>query len=242
MKCALLYFACIAAMAQSGPNNPAVTVDFGKPATGTISEAGFVAGIEPSNPPYSGVGPLKANLWTVSGLYPSSDPTPPAQSYTRAKQFTSRLLMTASDLWGYPNSLVTLPPTEFPYQDWPKWQALVLQAAQANAGRNLMWGVWNEPDTPSWPGTQQQYFDTYSHAYPILRQALGASAMIGGPQISSYDKNYITAFLNYALANNLQVNFLAWHEIPTADTGVAAIATDLQDARVSFHRIPYTHR
>lgn len=235
MRFALLYLTCAAAMAQSNPNNAAVTVNFGSPVAGTISEAGFLAGIDPNSPPYSMAGPLKANLWTVSGLYPTNDPAPPALSYARAKQFTNRLLMTVSDLWGYPNSFTPLPPTEYPYQDWPRWQALVQQAAQASAGRNLMWGTWNEPDSAaSWPGTQQQYFDTYGYAYPILRQTLGAGAMIGGPQLSAYDKNYITAYLNYALANNLQVNFLAWHEIPTADTGIEAIAADLEDARASF--------
>ena len=239
MKCAFVYFlACAAALAQN-PQNAAVTVDFGRPQPGTVSESGFVAGADPSNPPFSTIGPLRANFWMVSGQFPFNDPAPPSQSYARARQVTSRLTLTASDLWGYPNATATPPPSEYPYQDWTKWQALVQQAAQTNASRNLMWGVWNEPDNiAQWPGTQQQYFDTYAHAYPILRQVLGANAMIGGPQISTYDKTYIGAFLDYALANNLQVNFLAWHEIPAADTGIAGIAADLQDARSSFLQNP----
>src|SRR5690349_10254402 len=165
------------------------------------------------------VSPLRPNFWTVSGMFPFNDPAPPAESYNRAHQFTSNLMVIAGDLWGYPTGSPPPPPSEYPYQDWPKWQSLLQQSAQSNATRNLMWGVWNEPDSPAlWPGSQQQFFDTYAHAYSTLRQTLGAGVMIGGPQISSYDKNYITAFLDYALANNLQVNFLAWHEISTSDT------------------------
>ena len=232
-----LLLACLGAFAQN-PQSPSVTVDFSQPSSVT-SQAGFVAGVDPSNPPYSMIGPLKANLWTASGLYPFNDPAPPSQSYARARQFTSRIVFTAGDLWGYPNSSNTPPPSTYPYQDWVKWQTLLQQAAQTTAGRNVMWGAWNEPDSSlTWLGTQQQFFDTYAHAYATLRQALGSGAMIGGPQISAYDHNYITAFLEYALANNLQVNFLAWHEIPSADTGISGIPADVQDARVSFLQNP----
>jgi xylan 1,4-beta-xylosidase len=235
-----LILACVVACAQTNPQNPSVTVDFSRPVSGVVSQAGFVGGVDPSSPPYANIGPLKPNLWTISGVYPFNDPAPPSQSYGRARQFTNRLLFTVGDLWGYPNSSATPPPSEYPYQDWTKWQSVVQQAAQANAGRNLMWAVWNEPDSSlTWPGTQQQFFDTYAHAYPMLRQALGASALIGGPQISAYDHNYIAAFLEYALANNLQVNFLAWHEIPSADTGIAAIPADVQDARAFLQNPRY---
>lgn len=233
----LLVLASSPSTAQN-PQSPSVTVDFSH-AAAVISQAGFVAGADPSNPPYAAIGPLKPNLWTASGLYPFNDPAPPTQSYTRARQFTSHVLFTAGDVWGYPNSSATPPPSEYPYQDWVKWQSLLQQAAQTTAGPNVMWGIWNEPDSPlTWPGTQQQFFDTYAHAYAVLRQALGTGALIGGPQISAYDHNYIAAFLEYALANNLQVNFLAWHEIPTADTGIAGIPSDVQDARVSFLQNP----
>lgn len=233
----LFFFASAAALAQN-PQSPTVTVDFSRPVSVT-SQAGFVAGVDPANPPYAAIGPLKPNLWTASGLYPFNDPAPPTQSYTRAKQFTGRILFTAGDVWGYPNSSATPPPSEYPYQDWVKWQSVLQQAAQTNAGSNVMWGIWNEPDSSlTWLGTQQQFFDTYAHAYAVLRQALGANVMIGGPQISAYDHNYIAAFLEYALANNLQVNFLAWHEIPSADTGISGIPADVQDARVSFLQNP----
>jgi hypothetical protein len=112
---------------------------------------------------------------------------------------------------------------------------LVKQIAAQNQGLKVYFDVWNEPDTSfAWGGTQTQFFQTYVQAYQAIRAELGPSAMIGGPSLSTYNPSFLTAFLNYCAAHNVQVNFLSWHELQNTVAGIEGISTDIANAKNSY--------
>ena len=63
--------------------------------------------------------------------------------------------------------------------------------------------------------------------------------MIGGPSIAApYDKEFLTQFLDYCVANSCEVNFLSWHELSDGDSTIPAIPQHVADARSSFQNNP----
>ena len=183
----IAYFGQQPSIAQVRSN---ITVDFGQPATGIISMSGFLHGIDPTKPPDSSVKPLQPKLWRVGRL----------DVYDRVIASGAEFQLLVSDLWGYGSN-----PKGWPYQNYPAWEAFIRQLAQQNKGKKIIWDIWNEPDlkNPFWKGSREQFFETYKRAYKILREELGPSAVIGGPSISTYNKEYLTAFLDYCKANKL---------------------------------------
>jgi hypothetical protein len=74
--------------------------------------------------------------------------------------------------------------------------------------------VWNEPDWRNFfKGTREQFFETYEVAYKAIRDELGPDALVGGPDIHIYKKDYLVDFLDYCLEHELEVNVLIWHEL-----------------------------
>jgi len=217
----IAYFGQPNAIAQMRSN---ITVDFGQPATGITSMSGILHGIDPSNPPDSLVKPLQPKLWRAGRL----------DIYDRVIASGAEFQLLVSDLWGYGSN-----PKGWPYQNYPAWEAFIRQLAQQNKGKKIIWDIWNEPDlaNPFWKGSREQFFETYKRAYKILREELGPSVMIGGPSISTYNKEYLAAFLDYCKANKLEVNFLAWHELN--DTIILFVDDHVFDAKRNFQQSPF---
>jgi len=217
----IAYFGQQSSIAQVRSN---ITVDFGQPATGITSMSGFLHGIDPTKPPDSSVKPLQPKLWRVGRL----------DVYDRVIASGAEFQLLVSDLWGYGSN-----PKGWPYQNYPAWEAFIRQLAQQNKGKKIIWDIWNEPDlkNPFWKGSREQFFETYKRAYKILREELGSSAVIGGPSISTYNKEYLTAFLDYCKANKLEVNFLAWHELN--DTIILFVDDHVFDAKRNYQQSPF---
>ena len=201
-----------------------ITVDFGQSATGITSMSGFLHGIDPTKPPDSSVKPLQPKLWRVGRL----------DVYDRVIASGAEFQLLVSDLWGYGSN-----PKGWPYQNYPAWEGFIRQLAQQNKGKKIIWDIWNEPDlkNPFWKGSREQFFETYKRAYKVLREELGPSVMIGGPSISTYSKEYLTAFLDYCKANKLEVNFLAWHELN--DTIILFVDDHVFDAKRNYQQSPF---
>lgn len=207
----------------SAPSSIAtVTVDFARPEKAVKSMSGILHGVSATEPADDAVKPLRPNLWRFGRL----------GIYDRVAGFGARFELVLSDTWGYGRS------RPGPWEDYGKWGEHVRKTAQESKPRRVMWDVWNEPDWPTfWKGTRDQFFETYRRAYRILREELGAEVMIGGPSITKFDRDFLFAFLEYCRLNNLEVNFLSWHELQT-DKVVPEVADHLADARAHFLQNP----
>jgi len=192
-----------------------ITIDFAAPKTGISSVSGFLYGKNATQPPDNIIKPLQPKLWRTSQL----------DLYPRVIGFGAQFQLLLSDTWGYGA------PRGWPYDNYAKWEEHVRQIARKHKDKAILWDVWNEPDLkdPFWKGTREQFFETYKRAYQVLRQELGPNVMIGGPSITKYDQNFLTEFLNYCKANNLEVNFLSWHELNDQD--ITSITAHINNAR-----------
>lgn len=217
--CLFILMGKIPAIAQTGAD---LNVDFAVPQPTVKSMSGFLYGVEQDEPPDHLIQSLQPQLWRTSRL----------NLYPRLTGFGATFQLLLSDTWGYGNQ------RGWPYDDYTRWENHVRNLARQHKGKKMLWDIWNEPDLrdPFWKGTRNQFFETYKRAYRVLREELGPDVMIGGPSITKYDKGFLTAFLNYCKANNLEVNFLSWHELN--DQAINAIAPHIRDANQSFRQNP----
>lgn len=204
-----------------------VEVNFGIE-TPRKSQTGFLHGFSAGAPADKRIEPLKPAWWRT---YASTDLT----LYERATALGAQVQVVVSDSYGYPlNDWNGNGP---PYENWQRWEDHVRSMANAYRGLPVFFDIWNEPDvadwnqTVFWNGTAEQHYETYKRAYQVLRQELGDDVQIGGPSLANYDEDALRAFLDYCKKNNLQVNFLTWHELFAGDDHTPAIAAHIQTFR-----------
>ncbi|WP_312206604.1 GH39 family glycosyl hydrolase [Epilithonimonas hominis] len=79
-------------------------------------------------------------------------------------------------------------------------------------GNNVIYDIWNEPNM-SWIGSEEQFFDTFKRVHNKIRSMPGGDkAIITGPSITGYHKDYLDRFLQYCEKNNIRIDILNWHE------------------------------
>lgn len=198
---------------------PTITVDFSTQESGVLSMSGFLHGISPEKPMDSLLRPLQPKLWRLRDL----------AFYDRLIGVGARVELMVSDTWGYP-----FQKWKPPYENYMKWENHIRKLVRDSKNKRIIWDIWNEPNggiPPFWNGTRVQLFQTYERAYRVLREELGPTAMIGGPSVADYDRDYIIEFLEYCRAHGVEVNFLSWHELFKADDDIPSIASHLRDAR-----------
>lgn len=205
--------------ANAQTNTMQVVVDFAV-STPKPSMSGFLHSLD-TDVPESILSPLKPSWWRLS---PSS-----TWAYKKAVTLGAKVQVVLSDSYGYP--LNNWGGKGAPWENnWQNWDNHVRSMAKLYQGAPVYWDVWNEPDERDWNrktfwnGTQAQFFEAYKRAYLILREELGSSVQIGGPSYANYEEADITAFLRYCNNNQLEVNFLSWHELGSADQNIPAVA------------------
>jgi hypothetical protein len=209
------------ARARSPGPDVQVAVDFATPVPGVPSMSGLLHGLDTSRPPDEMIQPLRPKLWRV-GAYRNW-----RTIYDRLIGFGARLEFVLSDPFGYRSP--------WPYEDYDRWEMYVRGQAQLAKGLDILWDVWNEPNTTTfWQGTREQFFETYRRAYGVLRDELGPDVWIGAPSLTRYDRDFIGAFLDFGVANGCEVNFLSWHELQSTGTRIFPIAGNLADAYASW--------
>jgi xylan 1,4-beta-xylosidase len=77
-----------------------------------------------------------------------------------------------------------------PPKDYRKWEALIEAWARHSAERygmerasSWLWELWNEPESPYWRGTKEEYFKLYDHFAAAVKRAL-PKARVGGPHVT----------------------------------------------------------
>jgi xylan 1,4-beta-xylosidase len=207
-------------------------VDFSSPQV-VHSVFGMLEGASAAAPSPASSTALQPGLWRL-GMYHGADLD---SVYEQAAQSRAIIHYVVSNRFCYPVNQWC--GTGAPYTNWTLYQTKVAQAVTDTKGKNVMFDVWNEPDSPLfWSGTQAQFFEAYLRAYNVLRNLVGPNVLIGGPSTGTYNRTFLKAFLDYCVAQGCQVNFLSWHELDDADQDIAAISTHLRDARSSFVNNP----
>ncbi len=116
-----------------------------------------------------------------------------------------------------------------PPKDYNKWAELVYQWVKHSIERygkkeveSWYWELWNEPDSPYWGGTLEEYLKLYDYTVEAARRAL-PTVKIGGPHVTgpagSRGAKFLKAFLehcisgkNYATGQTgTQLDFIAFH-------------------------------
>jgi xylan 1,4-beta-xylosidase len=78
----------------------------------------------------------------------------------------------------------------YPPKDYQKWEALIEAWARHSGERygverasTWLWELWNEPESPYWRGTPEEYFRLYDHFAAAVKRAL-PKARVGGPHVT----------------------------------------------------------
>lgn len=116
-----------------------------------------------------------------------------------------------------------------PPKDYSKWAELVYQWVKHSVERygkkeveSWYWELWNEPDSPYWGGTVQEYCKLYDYSVDAVRRAL-PTAKIGGPHVTgpagSRGGDFLKKFLKHCVSDTNYVtgkigtplDFIAFH-------------------------------
>ena len=117
----------------------------------------------------------------------------------------------------------------FPPKDYHKWSELVYQWVLHSINRygkkeveTWYWELWNEPDSPYWGGTTEEYCKLFDFTADAVKRALPA-ARIGGPHVTgpggSRGNQFLGAFLTHCISGTNYVtgkkgtplDFIAFH-------------------------------
>ena len=116
-----------------------------------------------------------------------------------------------------------------PPKDYAKWAELVYQWVKHSVERygkkeveSWYWELWNEPDSPYWGGTVQEYCKLYDYSVDAVRRAL-PTAKIGGPHVTGpagrRGGDFLKKFLKHCVSDTNYVtgkigtplDFIAFH-------------------------------
>ena len=200
-----------------------VTIDLGTEKKIT-SVSGFLHGISQESPHDSLVSSLNPKLIRSGNYYLSV--------YNRRPSLQAKSILVVSDLWhNYSNGGQFMP-----YDDYELYRQFLRDLIKNTRDLNLIYDLWNEPDQTGeggfWKGTQEQFLETYKVAHDVLREELGANAVISGPS-SHWNLVFIQSFLDYCLANNMTVDVLSWHEFQP-DNDLSKVRNNLRMARARY--------
>ena len=146
-----------------------------------------------------------------------------------------------------------------PPKDYEKWRALcrqwVLHSVEKYGKAEVeswYWELWNEPDSPYWGGTPQEYHKLYDYTVAGVREAL-ATAKVGGPHVTGpggdRGRKFLRDFLEHCLRGKNHVtgqigtpiDFIAFHAkgAPRFVDGHVrmAIANQLRDIDRGFETV-----
>ncbi len=93
----------------------------------------------------------------------------------------------------------------YPPKDYDKWAELVYQWVKHSVSRygekevlSWYWEVWNEPNSPYWKGTKEEFFKLYDYTVMAVKKALPA-ARIGGADVTGGGSRWLNDFINHCL-------------------------------------------
>lgn len=117
----------------------------------------------------------------------------------------------------------------YPPKDYDKWSELIYQWVSHSVSRygkeeveSWYWELWNEPDSPYWGGTLEEYLKLYDYSVHAARKAL-PTIKFGGPHVTGpggdRGAKFLHAFLQHCISGKNYVtgetgsplDFVAFH-------------------------------
>jgi hypothetical protein len=142
--------------------------------------------------------------------------------YNRANSIGAKYQMLLSDMW-YGGNAPNFPGDNGDWTSWNNFLTQLVNDKKANNMTNALYDIWNEPDGDFfWNRTDAQYSEMWKRGVQLIR-SLDANAVIVGPGYGGFNSNQLSAWLDYAKANNVLPNILDWHfsADPVADVQTA---------------------
>lgn len=148
----------------------------------------------------------------------------------------------------------TMPPNN--YQKWAElifqWVKHAINRYGATEVANWYWELWNEPDSPYWGGSLEEYLKLYDYSADAVKRAL-PNIKIGGPHVTgpagSRGGNFLKSFLEHC-ANGVNavtgikgapLDFIAFHAkgSPRVVNGYVRMdmGRQLRDIRAGFKMV-----
>lgn len=216
------------------PTSATVTVDFSNPDTDASDLTGILLGLDINNlliPDASLITPLQPKYWRVR----------PNSSYIGKVEGYGATAVALLSEGFYPG---TNPPGKNPPWDdnYAAWEAHCTAVAQEN-GTDVIYDIWNEPDHPVFfrywsDGDWPHFLETFKKAHDAVR-AVVPDAVICGPSTSAaFPEPLLKDFMDYCVANNLQVDILATHMFHDTDVSFDDMREDLLELRAEYIDAP----
>lgn len=117
----------------------------------------------------------------------------------------------------------------FPPKNYSKWAALIYEWVKHCVERygkkeveSWYWELWNEPDSPYWGGTVQEYCKLYDYSADAVKRAL-PTARVGGPHVTGpagrRGADFLKTFIKHCIADTnyvtgkigTPIDFIAFH-------------------------------
>lgn len=197
-------YACFILIPQLYTSQKSISIDFSKKNQRKESIVGFLH-FNDLDPLEQNIKTLKPKFWRVGNALHDAKKRKIQIAKLHSYNITPILVITdffagIEDDWGAP------------FQKKEKFKDLVKGLYLEN-GNNVIYDIWNEPNTDSWKGSRTDFFETFKIAHDVIRSLPnGKHATITGPGFSRFEEDYLKEFLEFCSNNNLKVNILNWHE------------------------------
>lgn len=227
---AIITVCCSNIQATSTSENT-ITVNCLAKSTKPKSMAGFLLSVNSAQPADKYISPLQPAYWRISSRN--------RNVLKRVELFGAKPIFIVSDLFKYPG--VDKAKWRTPLAAMSRWKDTVKSIAlQYNSmSRKPVYDIWNEPNGKFfWDDTKESFFETFKSGYDQIRSMPGGpTSQIAGPSVSKFDMQFIEAFLDYCLVNNIKLDVLSWHEFRTGDD-IATVKKDILLAKSRFVNNP----
>ena len=191
---ALLLASCTRATVNAGQT---VSIELDASPHAVKSRAGFLHGMNGKTPAGKFLKAVQPGLWRAGILT--------KDIYKRATEAGARFTIVCSDYWGYDAK-------RMPLENRERYVALMEGIARRTKNLDIIYDIWNEPNVPAFfHGSFKEYCETFRLGHDTIRR-IRPDAVIAGPSTSGFVPKFLERFLDYCLAQNLQVQVLSWHD------------------------------
>jgi hypothetical protein len=85
------------------------------------------------------------------------------------------------------------------------------------------WGIWNEPDGPSfWSTKLDDYLRLYETCVVAIK-SVRPTLKVGGPETAHFDREWTEGLIKFCAAKKLPLDFVSWHYYLTAVSGIPQV-------------------